>query len=221
MSKPKANVYIDGFNLYRRLLEGHPQDKWLDLEAMARFLLPEYELNRVRYFTAIIKPLPGSDPQSPQRQQAYIRALETLPLTSVHLGKYRVDPRVMPKHPTTFDEDGRPVTVKVKKTEEKGSDVSLASHLLLDAFLDEAEIYVVCTNDSDLVTPLRMVRFDLGRQTGLLSPMEPKRASNELKQTDPSIHRQVTLAALGASQLPDQLHDLHGVIHRPAKWRSR
>lgn len=110
------------------------------------------------------------------------------------------------------------MTVRVKKTEEKGSDVSLASYLLLDAFNDEADIYVVCTNDSDLVAPLHMVRFDLSRKTGLLSPMEPKRASNELKQTKPHVHRQITQESLAASQLPEKLRDEHGVIHRPPGW---
>ncbi|MGN7201562.1 NYN domain-containing protein [Arthrobacter sp. SAFR-044] len=195
---------MDGSNLYRRLLQGHPQDKWLNLEAMAEFLLPEFDLSRVRYFTAIVKPIPGSDPQTRQRQQAHVRALETLSRTSVPLGKYRVDPRIMPVHPTAYNPDGTPQTVKVKKTEEKGSDVSLASHLLLDGFNDDADTYVICTNDSDLVTPLRMVRFDLGKQTGLLSPMEPKRASNELKQTNPSLHRQVTLDSLGCEPTAGQ-----------------
>lgn len=145
-------------------------------------------------------------PQSPQRHQAYLRALATLPRTSVHLGKFRTDPRIMPVHPTEFDSDGNPVTAKVKKTEEKGSDVALASYWLLDAFKDEADVYVVATNDSDLVMPMRMVSDDLHRATGLLSPMEPKRSSNELKQTNPSIHRQITVAALAACQLPEVIH---------------
>lgn len=219
MSKPTANIYIDGFNLYRRLLQRHPQDKWLDLEALAEYVLPDYEVNRVRYFTAIIKPLPGADPQSPQRQQAYLRALATLPRTSVHLGKFRIDPRIMPVHPTEFDADGKSVTAKVKKTEEKGSDVALASYLLLDAFNDEADLYVVSTNDSDLVMPMRMVSDDLQRATGLLSPLEPKRASNELKQTNPRIHRQITIEALAACQLPDVIVDSKGKVQRPPKWR--
>lgn len=219
MSKPRANVYIDGFNLYRRLLERQSQDKWLDVEALAEYLLPDYEIHRVRYFTAMIIPLPGCDPQSPQRQQVYLRALRTLPRTSIHLGKYRIDPRIMPLHPTELNSDGRPTMVKVKKVEEKGSDVALASYLLLDAFRNDADVYVVSTNDSDLVTPLRMVRNDLGRATGLMSPLEPKRSSNELKQTNPAVHVQITLNALAASQLPDVLHDERGQIHRPPKWR--
>ncbi len=45
---------------------------------------------------------------------------------------------------------GGPNTVEVWKTEEKGSDVNLASYLLLDAFRKESEAAVVISNDSDL-----------------------------------------------------------------------
>lgn len=46
-----ANVYIDGFNLYYGCLKGTAY-KWLDLEALAKRLLPKDEINRIRYFTA-------------------------------------------------------------------------------------------------------------------------------------------------------------------------
>lgn len=216
--RPTASVYVDGFNLYRRLLAGHPEHKWLDLEALMDRVLPEYDVRRVSYFTALIKALPGKDPSSPQRQQAYLRALGTQSRTSVYLGKFRVDTRIMPRHPTEYDTDGRPIQVKVKKTEEKGSDVALASRLLIDAMKGESDVYVVCTNDSDLVMPLRLAREELGRQVGLLSPMQPKRASNELKQTNPVWHRQITPDDLAACQLPIELHDKTRAIRRPDKW---
>ena len=41
----KTNVYIDGFNLYRRRLEG-TEYKWLDLEKLAEQLLPGREIHR-------------------------------------------------------------------------------------------------------------------------------------------------------------------------------
>ena len=42
-----------------------------------------------------------------------------------------------------------PKTVEVIKTEEKGSDVNLATYLLVDAFRRDAEAFVVISNDSD------------------------------------------------------------------------
>lgn len=216
--KPTAAVFVDGFNLYRRLLAGQPQHKWLDLEALMDRVLADYTVTRIAYFTAVVKALPGKDIDSPQRQQAYLRALATLPRVEVFMGKFRVDPRIMPLHPTQYDGSGQPVRVTVKKTEEKGSDVALASQLLISAMRGDCDIYVVCTNDSDLVMPLRLAQEELGRDVGLLSPMEPKRSSNELKQTNPAWHRQITPADLEACQLPDEVRDGKGIVRRPAKW---
>lgn len=217
-ARPLVSLYVDGLNLYRRVLQGHPELKWLDLEQLAEQLFPEYRVLRVRYFTAIIKILPGADARSPQRQQAYIRALQTLPRTTVHLGRFRIDKRKMPAHPTTFEPDGSPTQVWVKKTEEKGSDVALASYLLLDAVKADADLYGVVSNDSDLVTPLDLVKRELGRSIALVTPMEPKRASNELRQLGPSLHRHVTEDLLALSQLPERLRDEKGEIHRPVEW---
>ncbi len=47
--------------------------------------------------------------------------------------------------------------VWVDKTEEKGSDVNLASHLLRGAYTKKFEVAVVIANDSDLAEPVRNV----------------------------------------------------------------
>jgi NYN domain len=44
------------------------------------------------------------------------------------------------------------------KTEEKGSDVALATYLILDACRGDCETAVLITNDSDLREPLRVAR---------------------------------------------------------------
>lgn len=192
--------------------------KWLDIEALADRMLPEYAVSQVSYFTAIIKTLPGSDAASPQRQQAYLQALGNGARTTIYLGKFRIDKRVMPLHPTVWEPDGSPRLVKVKKTEEKGSDVALASRLLVDAANRTSDLYVVCTNDSDLVMPMSLVSSEFSGQVGLLSPLEAKRSSNELKQTNPVLHRAITGADLAACQLPDEVDDKYGTVRRPAKW---
>jgi hypothetical protein len=73
----KANVYIDGFNLYYGSVKGTPY-RWLDLAALCSLLLPRDTINRIRYFTALIQPRPD-DAQAPQRQQTYLRALRLFP----------------------------------------------------------------------------------------------------------------------------------------------
>ncbi len=140
-----TNVYVDGFNLYYGCLKGQSY-KWLDLEALCAKLLPSHEIKRIRYFTARVKEKP-SDLQAPVRQQAYLRALYTLPKVEVHFGNFMVTETRMP---LAYPPVEGAKTVKVIKTEEKGSDVNLATYLLVDAFRDDAEAFVVVSNDSDL-----------------------------------------------------------------------
>jgi hypothetical protein len=219
-SRPTAILYIDGLNLYRRCLERHPAVKWLDLEAFARKLLPDHDVVAVHYFTAQIKPGTSPDPRRPQRQQAYLRAVATLPSVTIHLGKFRVDRRLMISHPVAIDPaTGEFKRVQVRKIEEKGSDVNLAVRMLVDAHAGKADLYAMLTNDSDQVETLKALKNDLGVQTGLILPMETARASKELVQTLPDAISFVTEAVLTASQLPDTLTDAHGAITRPAVWR--
>jgi hypothetical protein len=119
----RTNVYVDGFNLYYGCLKGTPY-KWLDLDAMCRRLLPKHELSRIRYFTAIISARP-LDPSGPVRQQAYLRALATMPHVSIHLGHFLTSHVRMP---LAVPPARGPRTVEVIKTEEKGSDVNLATY---------------------------------------------------------------------------------------------
>jgi hypothetical protein len=60
----------------------------------------------------------------------------------------------------------------VISTEEKGSDVNLAAHLLIDAFRGDCEMAIALTNDTDLVEPIRLARDDLGLHLALLSPSD-------------------------------------------------
>ena len=99
------------------------------------------------------------DPLAPARQDAYLAALESIPNLTVHLGHFLVSETRMPLVPVPARP---PKTVLVTKTEEKGSDVNLATYLLADVFRADCEASVVITNDSDLAEPMRMVSQELG-----------------------------------------------------------
>jgi hypothetical protein len=223
MVRPAAILYVDGFNLYRRCLERYPEHKWLDLLALARNLMPYAEIVGVHYFTALIRPGTSPDRQKPQRQQVYLRALATLaPSVQVHLGKFRVDPRDMVAHPVVLDPaTGEPRRVRVRKIEEKGSDVNLAGRMISDAHLGRADLYVMLTNDSDQAGTLRIVRDDTDGTTGLVLPMETARGSKELMHAGPGFVGFVTRPLLEASQLPATLRDAVGVIRRPTLWSGK
>lgn len=122
-------VYIDRFALYKGLLQREfPEFKWLDLEALACRLFPHREVVGVKFFTAALKPL-TNDPGIGQRQQVYWRALRTTNVEIIE-GKFNFVKQHLPVHPQEVGEDGRVLTVRVKRPEEKGSDVALASHLI-------------------------------------------------------------------------------------------
>ena len=108
-----------------------------------------------------------------------------------------------------------PRTAEILDTEEKGSDVNLASYLLLDGFDDEYELAVVVSTDSDLVLPIRMARSRLGKQVGVFDPS--RRRSFELHGAA-SWYRPLRQGPLSASLFPDTLSDSKGALAKPAGW---
>lgn len=215
MTRPTVNVYVDGFNLYNRAVSGTPY-KWLDLEALSARLLKKYDINRIRYFTAIIKARPNN-PGGPARQQAFIRALETNPKISVHYGSFLLSKPWMPVHPLTYDSKGNAVMARVRKMEEKGSDVNIASYMMFDAFRDDADAYVLLSNDSDLKETLTLLSIEMRRTVGIIFPVATP--SVDLVNTNPSLIRKIRNGTLSASQLPNPVVDSKGrQIHKPAAW---
>jgi hypothetical protein len=183
----------------------------VDLEALCKLMLPKNTIHEIKYFTALVSARPN-DLTQPQRQQLYLRALGTIPSVSVHLGHFLVHEVMMP----LVVPPGQPQQyVKVIKTEEKGSDVNLATHLLHDAHLNRFDIAVVVSNDSDLLGPIKIVRNELGKKVGVLNPQKnPSRAI--LPHID--FIKQIRGGALQAAQFPAQLTDQHGVFSKPAGW---
>lgn len=225
----ETHVYIDGFNLYYGLLRGTPH-KWLDLERFCDQLLPKNDVRKIYYFTAKVDARPH-DPDQPTRQLAYLHALETLPRVEVHLGTFMssvVSQVVVDTDPATgrylraggkpvikTDAVGAPVKAWTFKSEEKGSDVNLAAYLLRDAYQGNCACAVIISNDSDLLTPIRMAKADCGMTIGLVPP-RPK-GSVELKRlADFKIEPRVHL--LASSQLPAILQTPQGTVHKPANW---
>ena len=205
----KTNVYVDGFNLYYGAVRGTPY-KWLDLHKLCTFLLPKNEIHRIRYFTALVNSSP-SDPQKTQRQETYIRALETLPNLTVHYGSFLSSTVRMP---LAQPRPGRRNALVVKM-EEKGSDVNLASMLLMDGFREDYEAAVVLSNDSDLVLPIKIVTEELKLPVGLLNPH--KRFAVELLKVA-TFKKPIRTGVLSESQFPETITDANGKMTKPASW---
>lgn len=206
-----TNVYIDGFNLYYGCLKGSKY-KWLDIHALSQELLPNDSIKRIRYFTAKISS--RDDVRAPQRQQTYLRALETIPGLTVHLGHFLTStPRMRLAEPPAKG----PASVVVSKTEEKGSDVNLATYMLVDAFRNDADSFVVITNDSDFCEPLRIIRKELGKKVGVINPHATRKRSVALTG---SFFKQVRPNALEKCQFPEVIIDANGrKIRKPKDWQ--
>ena len=112
-----------------------------------------------------------------------------------------------------------PRTVEVFKTEEKGSDVNIAAHLLLDGFRKNYEMAVIVSNDSDLLEPIRVVRKQFRLKVGVVNPHQ--NVSYALKK-NATFYKQVDLQLdpdlLKNSQFSNTLKDAQGTITKPSSW---
>ncbi len=210
----RANVYIDGFNLYYGALKGTPY-KWLDLEKFSRIFIPNYDIHRIRYFTAKIAAR-RDDPHGPTRQDKYLQALALNPKISIHLGRFQQS-RV--RMPVANVRPGQPKTVEVLKTEEKGTDVNIATYLLADAFRHDCDMSVLVSNDADLAGPLQIMLNDLKSLVGIVNPRIGARQCQDLADLGPTFYKRVREQAITRSQLPPVIHGPEGEMYtKPDRW---
>jgi uncharacterized LabA/DUF88 family protein len=214
----KTMVYIDAFNLYYGALKGTTY-RWLDLQKLMSNLYPAHQITGIKYFTARVNALPGN-PDQPMRQQLYFRALRTLESVSIIEGHYLSHSKRMPlaKPPAKGSK-----TVKVIYTEEKGSDVNLATHLIFDGFKNAYDCAIVVSADSDLSTPIEMVSKELGKIVNVQIPQlitgkRKARRSAKLQQVASNYRSEIRAGVLAVSQFPDTLTDKVGTFTKPATW---
>lgn len=196
----RAIVYVDGFNFYYGSVRGTAY-KWLDLEACFRRLRPGDDLRCIYYFTAIV------DGAARRRQEPYLRALATLPLVRIVLGKFKtrhVKCRVAActyAGVRSFD-----------APEEKRTDVNIALQLLDDGLHDRADRFVLVSGDSDLVPALEMLKSHVPQKQMIVYVPSRNRirgAATELRHAADK-DRTFPQALLRASQFPASVPDGRG-----------
>jgi uncharacterized LabA/DUF88 family protein len=214
-SRTRVNVYVDGFNLYYRALKS-TRFKWLDVKKMAELYmgsLSRPEIHRVRYFTAEVSAR-AHNPDQPTRQRTYLRALRTIPNLTIHLGHFAEHIESRPRADGTGN-------VRVIVCDEKGSDVNLATYLLLDGAKGDYDAAFLVSNDSDLAEPVRLARTELGRDIYVLDPhVEHKHRSKQLYAAvgAPKFYKKLRHGPLSISQFPDLMSDADGAFHKPSTW---
>jgi uncharacterized LabA/DUF88 family protein len=211
---PTINVYIDGFNLYYGCLKDTPY-RWLDLARFSRALVPNrYSVEKIKYYTARVIPLP-QDPGANTRQDFYLRAIATIPNCSVTYGYFLTS---TVKMPLAKPKPGGAAMARVIKTEEKGSDVNLACHLVADAFENTCDAVFVISNDSDLLEPIRIARRRLGMTVGLATPFRPPGRPANVLINEADFRRPIRRGTLAKSQFPATLTDTKGSFSKPPTW---
>ena len=131
-----------------------------------------------------------------------------------------------------------PRFAEVIKMEEKGSDVNIATYMLVDAFRADSDQLVVITNDSDLAEPVRIINKELRIPVGVFNPQTDDTAvrrarisGKPLRTAKPSIelkkvakfHRNITsegaASHMALSQFPPEIIDSQGRrIRKPTGW---
>jgi hypothetical protein len=105
----------------------------------------------------------------------------------------------------------------VIKTEEKRSDVNLATLLLVDCFENDFEQAAVVSNDSDLALPIEQVNGKFGKPVISVNPHSTQ-TSRELESASSAQIRKINKKVLALSQFPETLTDVKGTFRRPARW---
>ena len=206
----KTILYVDALNLYYGCLKGTSY-KWLDLQALFSKLLAEnHDIAGIKYFTTRVRStLPNKGAR--KRQNLYIRALKHyIPHLTEHYGHFL-------SHTVRMRSAENPQEkVPVIKTEEKGSDVNLAVHLLNDAWLDTYDCGIVVSNDSDMAESMKLVREHHPEKTlGLITPSEKWKTSEQLKQYA-LFTKRVWKSLLKRCQLPACIPN--SAITKPKAW---
>ena len=241
-----VGVYVDGFNLYygARSICGRstPGWRWLDIRALSTSLLPSSwiksgaSISRVVYCTARIGA--ASNPSGHADQDIYLKALKaTGSVDTIEHGTYvarvRNAPLALPdrkgrpilatsRWPVMVQSSaGRPVPdarfmVSVAYREEKGSDVNVAAHLLIDTLTAAIDGAIVISNDSDLRLPVQRARMQVPVGTVNPSPNYPAGDLRGLPTDGVGNHwwRQLKATDLTAHQLAGTA----GGYRRPIGW---
>lgn len=235
------NLYYGGRALFGRNVPGW---RWLDLRQLSQRLLDrrpdwlkrEAVIERIVYCTSFVDG--RYNRQARLDQDTYVKALRANGSFD-HLEEGHFISRVRKGLLATEDQAGRPslvasrwpvvirneqgadvpnarFMVSYQRIEEKGSDVNVASHLLLDVLDGRVDVAIIISNDSDLRLPIQACRKRA--PTGTVNP-SPSQTAGDLRgePTDGVGGHwwyQLAKADFTACQLPKKV----GSVHRPRGW---
>ena len=219
---PRVGFFVDGFNLYHsiaRLAQETSDEsvKWLDLQGLARGILPlitpTASFASIHYFTALPEHLYLTDPGRLQRHRTYLRAL------TAH-GSLR--PSIILGRIAQQQVQVRTASAEITGSiwREKGTDVALAMALLREASKGDMDKAVIVSGDADYLPAVKVFR-EMYPDIGLRFAFPRGRASKELLREAPNSFT-LTSAAYLSHRLPERIRLPSGkFLHCPAEWRRK
>ena len=206
---------VDGFNVYHAIKEttrrAGPDCRWLDLRSLCGSTLqlidPSARTEQVHYFSALAHHLERKRPGTVARHQRYLDALSVTGIT-IHLGTFK---------PKDIEYRSDTCHVRLRRHEEKETDVAIASIIVRTAAQHECDALVLVSGDTDLVPALRAARA-LRPDVMLVSLFPPYR-SNRAFDACVDARFKISPRQLAAHQLPRVVVTTDGRgIDRPPEW---
>ena len=196
-------VYVDGFNLYFGIVEaGFIHSKWLDISSLVKsYLTPNQHLVSIKYFTSRIT----NNPAKQKRQTTFIEAIESSGIQIIY-GLYKA-----------IDIECRNCGHAWSVSNEKMTDVNIATHLLMDAYSDLFDTAILISGDSDLVPPLKAVHSNFPAKS--VSVFFPPNRHNNTVAAAAKGFLIIGRKRIVANQLPDDVRKPDGfILKKPAGW---
>ena len=216
---------MDGFNFYYRALKKRPSCKWVNpIKLCENILNDTHRYVGLKYFSARVNDTPD-DLSKSQRQDIYFRAIKTIPNSQIILGHFSrhktwmdlVTPIerdvILPTSRETKKEVLR--RIQVFKYEEKGSDVNIATELLIDAYENKYDTAVLISNDSDLIAPISYIKRKMKKKIVILNPQE---GSSKQLTRFATFSKDISGENLKKSLFPKELRDDTGKFKKPNSW---
>jgi len=168
----RAIFYIDGLNFYYGLKQLRLRKYyWINYLELANNLLnPDEDLEKVKYFTTIVKRF--YDSFKHDRQVNYISALRTLDKNKFQIifGKHQENYKIC-----------KNCNYKMPDFKEKRTDVSIASEIFRDAYNKKCDVIKLVSADSDYI-PICKTILDLFPNVEIEIFFAPGRKSSTLKK---------------------------------------
>lgn len=201
--KNRVIVYIDGFNLYFGMKDaGFNRCKWLNVEKLVRsYLTANQELIEIKYFTSRIT----NNPQKQKRQSTYLEAIETTEVKIIY-GLYKAKK-------IECENCGH----NWKISNEKMTDVNIATHIIIDAFHDKYDTAILISGDSDLVPPIKAVHQNFPNK--VVSVFFPPNRHNNTVAGAAKGSQTIGRKKLIDSQFEENVKKRDGfILHKPYDW---